>query len=43
MGSYFSDGSLLRQVETFNGEDERGLVFDRAKRLETDIQVGEGV
>lgn len=43
MGSHFSDGSLLRQVETLNGEDERGLIFDRAKRLETDVRVGEGV
>lgn len=43
MGSQFSDGSLLRQVEASNGEDERGLIFDRAKRLETDVRVGEGV
>jgi hypothetical protein len=43
MGSRFSDGSLLRQVEASNGEDERGLIFDRAKRLETDVPVGEGV
>ena len=43
MGSQFSNGSLLRQVEASNGEDERGLIFDRAKRLETDVEVGEGV
>jgi hypothetical protein len=43
MGSQFSNGSLLRQVEASNGEDERGLIFDRAKRLETDVRVGEGV
>jgi hypothetical protein len=43
MGSQFSNGSLLRQVEASNGEDERGLIFDRVKRLETDIRVGEGV
>jgi hypothetical protein len=43
MRSYFSDGSLLRQVEATYGEDERGLIFDRAKRIETDVRVGEGV
>ena len=41
--SQFVDGSLLRQVEAYQGEDERGLVVDRAKRRETDVRVGEGV
>jgi hypothetical protein len=43
LGSQFADGSLLRQVETLKGEDERGLVIDRAKTTEKDIKVGEGV
>ena len=41
--SQFADGSLLRQVETSQGEDERGLIVDRAKRMEREVSVGEGV
>jgi hypothetical protein len=43
IGSHFVDGSLLKQVETFRGEEERGLITDRAKRTETDVRVGEGM
>lgn len=41
--SRFADGSLLRQVEKYKGEDERGLIVDRTKRTERDIRVGEGI
>lgn len=41
--SQFADGSLLRQVETFRGEEERALIIDRTKRTETDVRVGEGM
>jgi hypothetical protein len=40
--SHFANGSLLRQVETFRGEAERGLIIDRTKRTEADVRVGEG-
>ena len=40
--SQFADGSLLRQVEAYKGDDERGLVVDREKRVEGKIRTGEG-
>lgn len=43
IGSKFTSGSLLRQVEQFKGQDERGLIVDRAKRVERDVKVGESV
>lgn len=42
LNSKFADGSLLRQVEAWNGDDERGLVIDREKRVERSTKVGEG-
>lgn len=42
LNSKFADGSLLRQVESWKGEDERGLVIDREKRVERSMKVGEG-
>jgi hypothetical protein len=42
LGSKFADGSLLRQVEAWKGEDARGLVIDREKRVERSMKVGEG-
>jgi hypothetical protein len=41
IGSQFANGSLLRQVELFKCQDERGLIVDRAKRMEKDVRVGE--
>ena len=40
--SKFADGSLLRQVEAWSGQDECGLVVDREKRIEQSTKVGEG-
>lgn len=42
LNSKFADGSLLRQVEAWKGDDERGLVIDREKRVERSMKVGEG-
>ena len=42
LSSKFADGSLLRQVEAWKGDDERGLVVDREKRVERSMKVGEG-
>lgn len=43
LGSQFADGSLLRQVEAYLGDDPRRLVVDRNKRIEENVRVGEGV
>ena len=43
LGSQFADGSLLRQVEVYKGDDERGLIVDREKKVEGNVSVGEGV
>ena len=43
LNSKFADGSLLRQVEAWKGDDERGLVIDREKRVERSTKVGEGL
>ena len=40
--SQFTDGSLLRRVETLTGKGERGLMLDREKRTEKHVPVGEG-
>ena len=42
LNSKFADGSLLRQVEAWSGQDERGLIVDREKRIERSTKVGEG-
>lgn len=42
LSSKFADGSLLRRVEAWKGDDERGLVVDREKRVERSMKVGEG-
>lgn len=42
LNSKFADGSLLRKVEAWSGQDERGLIVDREKRVEMNTKVGEG-